>query len=35
MNRDNHQKVEETATAADSLKHLADNLQQIVGRFRI
>jgi methyl-accepting chemotaxis protein len=35
MAGDNNLAVEETATAADSLRNLADRLQQIVGRFRI
>ncbi|MGB4467175.1 MAG: methyl-accepting chemotaxis protein [Azovibrio sp.] len=35
MARDNTSAVEETATAADDLKDLADNLQRTVGRFKV
>ncbi len=35
MARDNTSSVEETASAADGLKDLADNLQNTVGRFKV
>lgn len=35
MAKDNSESVENTATAADDLKILADNLQSIVGRFKV
>lgn len=35
MAKDNSESVENTATAADDLKVLADNLQSIVGRFKV
>jgi len=35
MARDNTGAVDQTASAAQDLKHLADGLQKVVGRFKV